>query len=378
MDINSLEKLIISGKITKPVFVFAGPEEFLKERMFQKLVARIVPPEDQKDNVFRIDCSGKEAENSFELIFSFAFNSSPRFFLFHSFNSLSSGKRKTLLRQISQGGVPVDTFLIFTTTDAKVAGEVTTAFKQQSEKVDFWQPFENQLPAWIMKETTELGGKITTEAAELLLTMAGSNLAVLFQEINKLVIGAKSKIIDAAMVRNSVRYLNQDSVFDFLNHFGNRRPKESIRALEVMINSGEAPQKIWFMLVKQLRDFRLLHELNKDRPDLFSEIFELLKAYAKLSNRSDYQANQKKKSIVTRIQELSDQMPPKIKECSGLGAANKIKNLYMAINFSYSDLVKLWPTLINIDLKLKSGAPDPKGTLQNFVASFLAGNVLKP
>ena len=369
MKLIDFEKQISQGKISYPAYIFSGPENFLKLRTFEKLVKKFVPDKDRSDNIFKIDCNAKEAENADNLIYSFAFNSSPRFFLFNDFQSLK--KRKPLLEKIFENGIPEDTFLIFNTNNKRVAQEIATKLKQQNERIEFWRPFENQLPLWVKKEANELGGKIKPEAIDLLIELTGSELSILFQELKKLVIASGNSSITIEKIKESVRYLRKDSVFDFIEQFGNRRLKNCLRTLESLCMSGEAPQKIWFMLVKQLRDFRLFHELTIDRPDIFNEIKRLLQEYRQIYARTDFKSNQKKKNIVSEIQRATQTLPPSLLTKTGYSNPMKIKQLYMALNFEYSELVKTWPRLIEMDLHLKSGAPDAKNALQTFVTRTL-------
>lgn len=375
MDLNSFENLVKAGKLPNRVLIFAGPEEFLKERLVQKIVQANIPAEDQHENFWRFDCSGRDASAAENQIFSFCFNPSPRVFWLQNFSGLNAAARKSFLKNVSQNGIPVDTFLIFAVNDAKTTGETAAAFKQQHEKIDFWRPFENQLPAWVKKEAIELGGKINNDAAEMLIELTGASMGILFQELNKLVIAAAGKPVSLDMVKSSVRYLNQDGIFDFLNSFGNKKTNEALRTLEIMINSGEAPQKIWFMLCKQLRDFRLLHDLILDRPDLFSEAAEILRSFGRIANKTDFKANQEKKSLTSRLQQLAETFPPYLAEVSALNNPNKSRNLYMAMNFRHSELIRAWPLLLQTDLLLKSGVPSPLTTLQTFTVRFLSGEL---
>ncbi|MGM0598291.1 MAG: DNA polymerase III subunit delta [Candidatus Rifleibacteriota bacterium] len=369
MKLTDFEKLISQGKLAYPAYIFSGPEDFLKLRTFEKIIKKFIPDKDRSDNIFKIDCNTKEAENSDELIYSFAFNSSPRFFLFNDFQNLK--KRKPLLERIYDNGIPADTFLIFNTNNKKVAQEISTKLKQQNEQVEFWRPFENQLPLWVKKEANELGGKIQPDAIELLLDLTGSELSILFQELKKLVIASGNAPITKDKIKESVRYLRKDSVFDFLEQFGNRRLKSCLRTLESLCLSGEPPQKIWFMLVRQLRDFRLFHELTIDRPDIFAEIKRHLQDYRQIYGKTDFKSNQKKKSIITEIQKSIRSLPPSLLSTTGYSNPMKIKQLYMALNFEYTELVKTWPKLIQMDLHLKSGTPDAKNALQTFVTRTL-------
>lgn len=371
MDLATFEKLSKSGKLTNPVYIFAGPETFLKEKSFRQMVQTLVPKDDQPDNVFRITSNARELPDTLNLIFSFAFNSSPRLFFIQEIDSVTPKQRKDFIDKLHQGGVPVNTFLTFSVNDAKIAGELTSKFKQQSERIDFWAPFSNQMGAWIKREMIELGSEISSEAADLLLELAGSDLSLLHQEITKLALGNAGRKIGIPEVKTGVAYLRQDSIFDFLEAFGRRAVVKALRCIESLTNRGEAPQKIWFMLCKQLREFRIFHEICLDRPDLFEKITGHLRNYRQLSDRSDFKSNQEKKNLLAQIQELADEMPEALAKAAGLTSNAKLRNLYLALNFDRQELASAWPKLITTDLNLKSGSPDARTTLQNFVAGFL-------
>lgn len=371
MDQATLEKLIKSGKLIAPVYVFAGPEAFLKDKVFAMMAQKLVPAEDQAENITRVVSNGKELPETLNQIFSFSFNPCPRLFYIQEIDSVTAKQRKEFIDRLHQGGIPASTFIIFAVGDARIATEIAAKFKQQSERIDFWAPFANQLGAWVKRETAELGAEISSEAADLLIELAGSDLAMLHQEITKLAMGAGGGKIGLAEIKNGVAYLRQDTVFDFLEAFGRRSPAKALRCLESLINRGEAPQKIWFMLCRQMREFRLFHEVTIDRPDLFEPVVSSLRQYRQFADKSDFKANQEKKNILAGIQELAAEMPEPLIKATGLNHQGKLRNLHLALNFSYSELIKAWPLILTTDLNLKSGAPDARTTLQNFVAGIL-------
>jgi DNA polymerase III delta subunit len=65
-------------------------------------------------------------------------------------------------------------------------------------------------------------------------------------------------------------------------------------------------------------------------------------------------------------------MPLFLNKILGLTNPAKIKSLANATNFSRNELTKAWPLLIKTDLKLKSGVPDAKTSIQVFTCEFLA------
>ncbi|OGK11119.1 MAG: DNA polymerase III subunit delta [Candidatus Riflebacteria bacterium GWC2_50_8] len=371
MDLATFEKQLKTGKISNPVLVFAGPEDFLKEKAFSDMIQSLVPETDRQDNVVRAGSNAKELPGVIQQIFSFTFNESPRLFLIQEIDSATAKQRKDFLERLANGGIPADTYLVFIVSDAKVAGEIAGKFKQQSDRIDFWAPFANQLGAWIKRQTAEQGAEISNEAADQLIELVGSDLAMLHQELSKLALSSRGKKIGLAEVKAGVAYLRQNNVFDFLEAFGQRSPIKALRCLETLINSGEAAPKLWFMLCRQLRDFKLLHALLRDRPDLFEPVFVLLRRYSQLASKSDFKSNQEKKNLLSEIQQIADSMPETLAKAAGLRQPGKLRNLHLALNFTYSELTAATQEIIETDLAFKSGIADPGASLQRFTASFL-------
>ncbi len=374
MDIQTFEKLIKTRKLASPIYVFGGPELFLKQKTFNLLAKTYVPPEEHSENVNRIVCNGKELPELINLIYSFSFNPSPRLFFIQDLDEVTSKQRKDFLEKLKNGGVPIETIIVFAVKDSKIATEISSAFKQQSDKIDFWAPFANKLNEWIRKETSELGSEIALDAADQLIELIGSDLALLHQEITKLALSKPGSRINITDVNNGVAYIKQDTAFDFLEAFGKRQTSKALRILEALNNRGEPVQRIWFMLIKQIREYRLFHALSSDRPDLFNPILSQLRKYKIIADKSDFKSNQEKKNILAEIQNIAGNMPEPLANAASLKLQSKIKNLYMALNFSLPELTSLWPRIIELDSKLKSGAPDPLAAIQCFVADILVAN----
>ena len=171
MDSNALEKLILSKSLAKPVYIFGGPEVFLKNKMFSLMVSTFVPEEDRNDNVFKIICGTKELAEATNQFNSFTFNLSPRFFYLQDFDNIPAKQRKPFYDSLLNNGIPNNTYLVFTTSDSKTASDISAKLKQICEKTDFWAPFANQLPNWVKKECIENGADMTSEAADLLVSL---------------------------------------------------------------------------------------------------------------------------------------------------------------------------------------------------------------
>ena len=98
----------------------------------------------------------------------------------------------------------------------------------------------------------------------------------------------------------------------------------------------------------------------------------LLNKYKLYADKSDFKSNQEKKNILTEIQNIAEDIPDYLATAISLKYPNKIKSLYMALNFTLAELTALWPKMIDLDSKFKSGIPDPLASIQYFVASILS------
>lgn len=374
MDLASFDRSVRSATLDRTFYLFSGREEFLKERAFDSMVAAFVTREDVADNVRRIDMGVSDSSAADE-IGSFSFNESYRLFYFDHPESLSDKQRKDFLGRISRYENSPRTFVVFSTGDQKTGGEISTALAGKLEKIDFWPPFENQMPEWIQKEAANCGCRIEPKAVRLLLEKLGDDLRLLSKEILKLSLNpAKKGLITLEQIRDAVSYCRSESVFQILDWIGLRNLPETLRTLELLTLRGEPAIKIWAMICRMLREFRLLHDFARDRPDLAVPVMKLLAGYLKLANKSDFNSNREKKGIQGDIISAIRQWPEMITDFLNMKSPMRIKTLALALNFRAEELRALWPAMMRVDARLKSASPDPVLVIQEFLTVLLSGN----
>jgi len=373
MELSALENAIARKALEKRIFIFGGKEDFLKERAIEKIVRAYVASEDISENVRRIDFDSARLEDFFQNLSVFSFNDSRRVSILLNPESLDSTERKTLFARLASPTLPSDVLVIFLPNETSIVNEITKNLGELGERVDFWPPFENQLNNWIQKETRDQGASITPEAAEVLLEKAGADLRVLYQEIVKLSLQAeKGKPISLEMVEKNVAYLRKDSVFDLMEGIGMKNLTFSLRTLESLLQMGEPAMKIWSMITKTLRDYRLLHDLVLDRKDLFEPILKDLKIILKLHGKSDYKSNLERKKVISSVQEKAKELPPFFGENLKLENAGQVKSISFALNYSREELVSIWPRILEMDMTIKSSPPNLNLTFQKFLIELLS------
>ncbi len=377
MDVASLEAAIKARALDKPFYLFAGNEEFLKERTFERLVNALVAPEDVAENVHRLDLGVSGEADLFSGLGSFTFNESPRVFLVMNTDALPAAPRAAFLDRLAATTALDRTFLIFFAGEAGLAAELVRRLGPRCERIDFWAPFENQMVPWIQKEAREAGAVIPTDAAEELLDKTGHDLRLIVQELGKLALQVgKGGTITPALVETAVGYLRQDSVFDLVDAVGLRDAPRALRIAENLLHQGQAALRIWFPIVSALREFRLLHDLAADRPDLVTPVTDRLRGILRLHGRSDYKSNQERKALIDQIQQVVATWPPLLGGAV-LPNPRKARHLAQALNYTRRELVDLWPRLLEMDAAFKMTPVNEVLFLQECLLEIIAPPALR-
>lgn len=370
---KELDNYLRDGRVPARFLVFAGKEEFLKERSCEQIATALIPEEDRADNLFRVEFPALAVQDVQSEFFRLNFNSSPRVALLGNPEGLSSKDRKKLLEQLVSFPPPEQLTVVFLTADARVAGELAGGLGDACCKVDFWPPFDNQLPAWVQSEGGRAGLKIANDAAAELLARLGPDLRSLAREIEKLAVSwAGRPALTRAMVSQSVTFNRPTTVFDFLDEIGQRNVTGALRVLEHLLQRGEKIQGIWPLFTAMLRRFRALHDITLDRPDLGVPVLNLLSKYDLLHGKSGFRDNQERKSIQEQIKAAVATWPALLSETVGFNRPYLLPSLGFATRFRPRELQVIWPALEQLDRQYKSATPIQALPLQQFLIRFLA------
>jgi len=152
-------------------------------------------------------------------------------------------------------------------------------------------PKVNALPRWIQQRTLKHGGKVEPRAAALLSQNIGSNLRLLDQEIQKLLIYCgEGNPITVEDVQVMVPYVQSaDVIFNLVDAIGQRNPRNAAYHLHRLLDAGEHPLGIFGMVVRQ---FRLLIQIRwfVDQRHTEQEIASRLKLHPYVTKKVSAQA----------------------------------------------------------------------------------------
>ncbi len=123
----------------------------------------------------------------------------------------------------------------------------------------------DRLRRWIRRRVGEGGGSISPGAVALLERYIGSNLWVMANEIDKLVLFTQGRSIEEADVKQVVSYVQEASVFALVDAILGFRTGAAQTLLEQLLHQGATPTYLLAVLLHQARMLVRVKELRSQR-----------------------------------------------------------------------------------------------------------------
>lgn len=187
-----------------------------------------------------------------------------------------------------------------------------------------------KLRQWIQRYVTQAGGSISPQAVELLARIIGSNLWVMTNEINKLVLFTSGGRIEEEDVKKVVSYAQQANVFAMVDAILEFRLGTAGKLLQQLLQVGMVPAYLLFMLSRQVR-------------------------------------------LLVRAKELTREGKSETEIQDRLGLASEFvwrKTLEQASRYSLERLKELYLKLLEADLSIKTGKYDSELALNILIAEL--------
>lgn len=245
--LNNLKK----GKIS-PLYIFSGEEEYLKEKLLEKIERILIDPSLKFFNYEILDGEECDADSLIIKCRTVPFFSTTKLIVVKNADKLCSSDELTTYIQNPPPGVCLILF----------AKKVTPQLKRF--EVRLGKLHSKAIVEWIRKKIWESKKGITFEVAQYLLELAGEDLRRLSSEIEKLVlfVGEKPSISKEDVQSILPSGIREMDIFDFVDTIGNRNKKEALRILQSLILT-EDTGKILGMIARQFRLIIQVKELMK-------------------------------------------------------------------------------------------------------------------
>ncbi|KAB2338618.1 DNA polymerase III subunit delta [Cytobacillus depressus] len=259
----------IKAKKFTPIFLLYGAESFLINETKQLLISNVLSEAEMDFNLSSYDLEETAIDLALEDAETLPFMGEKRLIFLHNPVFLTSEKTKekvehNLAKLESYIKEPSPfTIIVFIANYEKLdeRKKLTKELKRSASILEAKKLNEGELKAWIKERAAANDVEIDDQAAEYMLTLAGTNLFLLTSEIDKLALycGA-GKRIDMNIVERLVSRSLEQNIFTLVDKIIHRKIDEALRIFYDLLKQNEEPIKILAIITGQ---FRLIYQVKE-------------------------------------------------------------------------------------------------------------------
>jgi len=236
----------------EPVYFFIGEENYLKEQALRKFKKILFPPEVEVFNYDFLWGDEIEGSNLLDLLQTSPFMAAKRLLVIREIERLSLFAQELLISYLEKP--LVSTCLVLWADKLDPRKRFFIVLTEKVTQVNFNPLNRPRLISWIEDYFRQQGKEIDPEAAHNLWELVGNNLAILSQEIEKIITYAGEKKFlhweDVEAVVTGVKLVN---IFDLVEAVGKKEKEKALFLLSRLFQTGEDPLTIVRMLARQWR-----------------------------------------------------------------------------------------------------------------------------
>lgn len=270
MSIDLLKQDIKSRKLKK-VYLFFGPEEYLKKYYIETIENMIVNENYKSMNSIKFE--GRiELEKLMEAAETLPFFSEKKLVLvknsgFFKAKSSDAAEKKESTQKAELpyilANLPEYTCVIFYEDDIDRRTKAVDAVKKNGLVVEFPYQKPADLVKWVINIIRSFGKDIDTMTASKLVDNCDQGMNQILNEVNKLMLytGPKKNISVDDVDRVCVKSI-KSRIFDLIDAIAEKKPDKAIKVLDDLVAVKEPIPKILFMIGKHFRQLLEIKHLR--------------------------------------------------------------------------------------------------------------------
>lgn len=280
MTWNDFFQSVKNGTLDR-VYLFTGPEEWIKNEALEQIRAQLLPPglEDLND----LTLEGASIQQIIDAAETMPMMCERRIVTVRDWAPLLPGKSRNEETEVERfqkwlDNPPESCITVFyMRSDPDGRKKAATVLKKKATVVQFDFLTDSELTKWAGRRLKESKKKISATAVATLAFMAGRDLTRLAGELDKLAAYTEERVeITERDVRAIVSASLEYNVFELLNRLLERNLGEAQKMTNALLQNGQHPVGIIAMLTRQLR--QLTHmRLALDSGKTVQQVQELLK-----------------------------------------------------------------------------------------------------
>jgi len=243
----------------KKVYLFYGPEEYLKRQYKNKLRYALFPEED----TMNFSCfEGKKADPAeiIDLAETMPFFADRRMILLQD-----TGFFKSKCDELADylGNLPDYLCLVFVEGEVDKRSRMYKAVKKYGRPVEFSVQDHRTLTRWVSGMLQKEKKKITQQDMELFLVKTGSDMSNIEKEVEKLLCYTMGRdIITTADIEAVCVTQITNQIFDMIRAVAEKNQKKALNLYYDLLSLKEPPMRILFLLARQFNLILQVKELQ--------------------------------------------------------------------------------------------------------------------
>ncbi|NRD75898.1 DNA polymerase III subunit delta [Bacillus sp. BRMEA1] len=259
----------IKQKEIAPIYLLYGTEAFLINETKQMLLHQILNEEEMDFNYSVYDLEETPVELAIEDAETFPFFGEKKVIFLHNPVFLTAEKSKekvdhnlTKLEAYIKEPAPYTVVVIsapFEKLDERK--KITKELKRNAELIEAKKLTEQELKNWLKDKAKSCGIEFEADAVDHLLTLVGTNMFMLSNEVEKLSLyAAEEKRISSDLVEKLAARSLEQNIFTLIERIVQRKPDEALKIYYDLLKQNEEPLKILALISGQ---FRLIYQAKE-------------------------------------------------------------------------------------------------------------------
>ncbi len=249
----------IKKKSFQRVYLFYGEEEYLKQQYKQKM-KEVLLPEGDTMNLTVYEGKSADPQEIMAQAETMPFFADYRLILVENSGFFKSGGGD-LAEYVSR--IPQETVLVFIEKEVDKRSRLYKAVKSGGRIVEFPRQDEKTLTRWILLSMKQEKKRITENAMQRFLSMAGNDMENIRSELEKLYGYTYGRTdITEEDVETVCTAQTTNRIFDMINAAAEKRQKRAMELYNDLLALKEPPMRILFLIARQFNQLMQVKELK--------------------------------------------------------------------------------------------------------------------
>lgn len=270
---KDLERELKQGKLA-PVYLLFGPEGYLRDE-----AARAITDEALRDtllrefNEFTFNLAQTDVHSAIAAAEQLPMMASRRVVRLRDFNKLVEFDEEVLLRYLARPSE--STVMLFVAEDVDKRRKLSRTLLQECAAFEFTYLKVPELRAWARNYLKSLKSEIDEQTLQQVIELAGNDVRILSNELNKLAIAAlPGGRITPDVVNALVGRSRELSNFELADHLIARNRRRALETLKHLLADGAEPVMLIGLIASNYHRLALARELlaRGSRQDVFKQV----------------------------------------------------------------------------------------------------------